>query len=121
MGSAGSTIVYNSDLQASIGTIQDQLNGIELVEVSDVDADGTLSNHSIVLADASRGNITLTLPETSSNTNKILRIKKVDSSSNYVIVTPYNSETIDGESSVQITTQWTALTLVCNGINWFII
>jgi len=72
----------------------------------------------IVLVDASGGAVTVTLP--SPKANAIINVKKIDSSSN-VITIDGNGANIDGQASIQITTQYESYTLVSDGSNWWII
>jgi len=76
------------------------------------------SNGDIVLADASGGAITVTLP--SPQANAIVNVKKIDSSTNPITIDG-NGANIDGEASIQITTQYESYTLVSDGSNWWII
>jgi len=77
-----------------------------------------LSTDGIILADASSGAFTITLPAVA--VGESLIVKKIDSSVNYVTVSPA-SGTIDGDASVIIGVQWRSLTFVSNGTNWFLI
>ena len=78
----------------------------------------TASDGDCVLVDASSGNITITLPEPSKDIQ--VNVKKIDSSSNIVIVMP-NGGSIDGEASKEISTQYESYFLVSDGSNWYII
>lgn len=90
-------------------------------QVSTISSSATLANENIVLAVASGGDVTLTLPAAASSTNKMYRIKKIDSTSNLVIIDPNASETIDGQTTLEISVQWVSVTIVCNGTAWFIV
>jgi hypothetical protein len=81
----------------------------------------TLGDYTTVLADATSGNITLTLPAAASNVNKFFRIKKIDSSANTITVDGNASETIDGDTTMIISFQWSAMDIVSNGTGWYII
>jgi hypothetical protein len=78
-------------------------------------------NHFLVLVDASSGGITITLPASASHTNRIYTIKKIDSSGNKVTVDANASETIDGELTIDLKLQYSYITIVCDGTEWFII
>lgn len=84
-----------------------------------VTANFTITSEEMILVDATSGPITIILP-LPANITKIV-IKKIDSSSNIVTIIPAGSETIDGQPSYQISTQYTAIDLVTDDINWFII
>jgi hypothetical protein len=85
-----------------------------------------------LLADATAGEFTITLPAVVSNLagpsgninrslGRILVIKKIDVSANAVTIDGNASETIDGATTLDLTTQWQSVTLQCNGTAWFVI
>ena len=79
----------------------------------------TAGNNENVLADASGGAITVTLPAPDVNLN--VTIKKIDGSANGVTIATPGTETIDGQASVTVTSQYIARTLTSDGTNYFII
>jgi len=90
--------------------------------VHTVNSDITLGiDHHIVLVDASSGNKTITLPDASTCSGRQYIIKKIDSSSNSVVITPQSGQTIDGQASISINMQYAIVRVVSNGSNWFII
>lgn len=78
------------------------------------------SNDVIIFADASSGDVTVTLPSTSSAARREYHIKKIDTSVNIVRIMP-QSGTIDGEVCQDITNQYTSRRVYSTGTNWFII
>lgn len=78
----------------------------------------TASNYEAVLADASSGAVTVTLPSPSNNS--LITIKKTDSS-NTVTVDTSGSQTIDGNSSKDLQYQYEALEVMSDGSNWYIV
>jgi len=72
-----------------------------------------------ILADASGGAITVTLPDPAAYPNYEVMIKKIDSSTNAVTVAPHGTETIDGASSLTLANQNDAVRLRSDGTNWF--
>ena len=79
-------------------------------------------NHSTVLVDASAGNVTVTLPAAKSLVGRVYTIKKIDVSTNAVIISGYGgNQTIDGETTQTIQFQWTSLRLQSDGNNWVIL
>lgn len=79
--------------------------------------------HDKVFADASTGNITITLPSTTATgvKNESWLIKKVDSSANSVIITGTNSELIDGQLSYTLTNAYEAINITtCKSGEWYI-
>lgn len=89
------------------------------VEIVKVTADHTATSQQAVLADASSGPITVTLPTPSPRDQ--VGVKKIDSSTNAVTITTPGSETIDGQSSISITNQFTSREVLTAGTDYFII
>ena len=75
----------------------------------------------VILIDASVGNVTVDLPAAAANLDRVLIVKKTDSSSNIVTIDGNSTETIDTSTSIDITSQYEAVTIVCDGSNWHII
>lgn len=74
----------------------------------------------LVLVDASSGNVTITLPASSSG--RRYEIKKTDSSANKVIIDGDGSETIDGATTQELLLQYEALSVMGDGSgNWVIV
>ena len=74
-----------------------------------------------VLANATAGAITVTLPDATTTFN-FYTLKKTDSQATAVTVnTSSVSQTIDGGSSAVISVQYVSVTVVSNGSNWFVI
>lgn len=80
----------------------------------------TIENENIILADASSNVINCYIPYTNTN-GRTLYIKKIDNSSNSVIINCLNEKTIDGEVTKTIVDQYDCLQIVCYDGNWFII
>jgi len=78
------------------------------------------SGSTVYLVDASGGSVTMNLPTAVGNT-AMYSIKKIDSSVNTVIMDASTTETIDGELTQTIMFQWTAISLINNNANWFIL
>ncbi len=77
--------------------------------------------HAVVICDASSAAFTVTLPAASKFTGRIYHIKKTDSSANAVTVDGNASETIDGDTTKVISTQYDSMMIVCDGSNWHIV
>jgi len=86
--------------------------------VTSQSADYTASDGDVVLADASGGAITITMPSPSANA--WVEVKKTDSSANAVTVDG-GGNNIDGAASFDITTQYESYTMVSDGSDWFIV
>lgn len=80
---------------------------------------GTDESVSVILADASAGNIVETLPAASALTGKFYTVKKIDSTANTVTVARAGSDTIDGQTSVVLETQDSTITLISDGADWY--
>ncbi len=81
----------------------------------------TASTFNIIQADTTAGAFTVTLPAAAASLDKEYTIKKIDSSMNAVTIHGSGAETIDGSNIQLLNTQWSSLTVVCNGISWIII
>lgn len=75
----------------------------------------------IVLCNASSGAFTVTLPTASGNTGLQFVVKRLNSGSNAVTVATAGGQTIDGASTVSLSSQYEFITLVSDGSNWFLI
>lgn len=82
-----------------------------------------IDNGTIILANASSGNITITLPAASANSGKILKFKKSEGTSNVANIQPASGESIDGQSNqiVSLESPFAALSLICDGTGYYII
>jgi hypothetical protein len=125
-------IYWDDNLNIGIGTtapaaklhiIGDAIiNGAFSTKVTTVTANTTLNNtYHIVLANATNNAITITLPNATSCAGRQYIIKKIDSSTNAVTITPQLGQTIDDQASISITTQYDLIRIVSNGTNWYII
>lgn len=75
----------------------------------------------VVLVDANGAPIAITLPLASSASGYRFFVKKIDSTANAVTLTRSGSDTIDGSTTAAISVQYTSLTVLSNGTNWFIV
>jgi len=73
-----------------------------------------------ILSSASTVEITITLPTAVGNIGKEVNVKRIDSTIYDTIVDTLNSETIDGNLTQSITKQYTTMTVISDGANWFI-
>lgn len=74
----------------------------------------------IILASASGGNITLTLP-TAVGSTRVYTIKKTDASANTVTIATTGGQTIDGGTTAVLQVQYESVSLASNNANWFIV
>ncbi|RLG66802.1 hypothetical protein DRN89_00110 [archaeon] len=83
-----------------------------------VSSDYSASSNEFVLADASAGAITISLPSPSANAR--VAVKKIDSSTNEVVVDAGTSK-IDGVTTKTLKTQYEAYEFYCDGSEWYIL
>jgi Pectate lyase superfamily protein len=79
----------------------------------------TQSDH-YVLADASKGSFTVTLPNASLCPGKAYTVKKIDSGAHAVTVVSAAGRTIDGAATYRLGSPHSAVGLVSNGSAWFV-
>jgi hypothetical protein len=73
-----------------------------------------------VAVDSSSGDIDITLPTAVGRSGRSYRVKKIVEA-NKVNVKTNGAETIDGEASCVLNTQYHTITLISNGTNWYIL
>jgi len=78
-------------------------------------SDDACSNRDFCVCDASGGAFTLTLPAVGTNFSVI--IKKVDASANAITIQPAAIGLIDGQATINLSSQWDSVTLRCDGTN----
>jgi len=71
--------------------------------------------------DCTSGDVTVTLPVVASSSGQTFKLKRKDASANDVIIDGNGSETIDGNLTVNIISQYDCLTVSCDGTEWWII
>lgn len=81
-------------------------------------ASDTVSASHVVVTTA--GNCALTLPDASTVDQQEFKIKKTSAEPNTLTISPSNGQTIDGQSSLTITAQYTAVTLYALAGAWYI-
>lgn len=91
-----------------------------LESVVSVSGTHTIQGGVLFLCDTSSGAFTITLPPAGLTPNRIIHIKKIDSSVNNLTVDGDGSETIDGAAMETLSTQYEVLTVVSDGSNWHI-
>ena len=86
--------------------------------LKEVTSDYTASSNEFILANASANPITISLPSPSANAR--VAVKKIDSSTNEVVVDAGTSK-IDGATTKTLKTQYEAYGFYCDGTEWFIL
>jgi len=74
-----------------------------------------------IICDCSSGVITVALPAAASNTDRIINVKKIDSTANAVTIDGNSAETIDGATTQVFNTQYINIPVQCDGSNWHIL
>ena len=80
-----------------------------------------VSGDYLIIADATAGAITMTLPPAALVPGRIYAFKRINSGANAVVIDPNGSETIDGNLTHTLTPQWNGVTIMSNGVAWFIL
>lgn len=98
------------------------VNGAISTAIATVSSDITIdSTYSTVLVDTTSAAVTVTLPAASTCTGRVYIIKRISAGSNNVTVDGNASETIDGATTVTLSSQWAVTRIQSNGTNWFVI
>jgi len=74
----------------------------------------------VILANATSGTTTITLPNATTTLN-LYSVKKTDISANPVYVICFGTQTIDGGTIASLKVQFTSITVASDGANWNII
>lgn len=93
---------------------------IDLNQVTKTTSATLLVSETVVLADATSGAITLTLPPASNVTPRtVYFIKKIDTAlTNLITIDPNGSETIDSLLTIQLAQRGESIVLQTDGTNW---
>jgi len=108
----------STDLTDLVETINNYIHSG--TQTTSVTAAHTATVSEFVLADTTLAGFTVTLPPSASSNQAEINIKKIDSTVNVVTVDGDGTETIDGDLTISITTQYESVTLFCDGSNWHI-
>ena len=79
------------------------------------------TSDTVIFADATSGNVTITLPAASGTNGYRFYIKRIDNSANTVTVGRTGTDTIDGLTSFTLDLQYTSIGVVSNGSAWYIL
>lgn len=94
---------------------------VQSVFHTDVTADLELTTEELVLVDASYGRVEITLMPPSDYVGKIVRVKKMDSTNNPVVILPNNGEEVEDDSELVINCQYDCPWLTNDGTDWYLI
>ena len=120
----GVTTNYNGNvtLNGVVNVTSLVLNGSFASALNTKSTSATLTvADSTVLADANAAPVTITLPLATNSSGRVYNIKKVDSTANKVTVAVSGSDSIDGNSTLILFSQYQFIVLVSNGTNGWVV
>jgi hypothetical protein len=79
------------------------------------------SSDCIILADASSGSVTISLPDPSTVSGRVYTIKRTDDATNFVFVDDLGGGAIDGDDPYLLSAQYEYVTVVSDGSGWWVI
>lgn len=89
------------------------------VEVVSVTASYTMLDIDLIVKmDATDGDRTVFLPSAKAREGRKAGVKKIDSSANLVVIDPDGTETIDGSTTISLTSENAYREMVSDGTNW---
>lgn len=104
------------------GSINLSTNSLSTTAQATKTANYTLTtSDNFIEADATGGSFTVTTPTAVGATGRIYTVKRINSGANTVTIDGNAAETIDGDATVILVTQYTSLEIQSNGTNWRII
>jgi hypothetical protein len=117
--------IYQNGSNIGIGTTApiatlDVKGSISFQIVSQAAPYAVSDTDNVILVDASGGSRTITLPSAVGIKGRTYNIKKIDATTNGVVISP-SAGNIDGLASFTTTTQNQAFTVISDGTNWWII
>ena len=121
--SSGDTHTFNLPTASSTarGVITSAMfNAITYNVVTKTTNYSALQTDSVILANASGGSITITLPS-AIGANKPITIKRINPGANVININTVSGQTFDGSTTGSINVENQSLTFVSNNANWFII
>ena len=92
----------------------------EKVQSINSSAAANLANGTIILSDPTLGDVTITLPRAQDHEGKIVKVKKSVAHANKVILDAHDTQTIDGELTIALESDFAGVSLICNGTAWFV-
>jgi hypothetical protein len=75
----------------------------------------------VIFANATSGNVTITLPAASSTAGYRFYVKRIDNATNTCTIACSGADTLDGQSTVALNVQYMSMTVVTDGSAWYII
>jgi probable HAF family extracellular repeat protein len=91
---------------------------IGIFPIETVTGNTTLTaSNTVVLVDASHGNVTVTLPDATTNSGRYYVIKRT-TLANAVVIKPQSGQTVEGVATVSLTGLGSTDTIISNGTRW---
>lgn len=75
----------------------------------------------VILVDSTSAAFTVTLPAASTATGKILRIVKIDSTENVVTLDGDSTETINNQTTFEVSGEFSSVSIVSDGTEWWVL
>ena len=72
------------------------------------------------VSDPTLGDVTITLPRAQDHEGKIVKVKKSVAHANKVIIDAHDTQTIDGELTIALESDFAGVSLICDGTAWFV-
>jgi hypothetical protein len=80
-----------------------------------------LGDGSLYFCNANAGQVNISLPSTAAASGRVYIIKKTDSTTNKCVIKPQTDYDIEALTSYNLTTQYQYVTIVNNGLDWYVI
>ena len=110
---------WDGEYRRGLTTDSEIKAAVMIVTVTSITADYTvLATDAIILADATAGQITVTLPTAVGIAGRVYMIKKTDTTSYKVIIEGNGTETINDEYNQELCFEGDAPQLFSDGANW---
>jgi len=110
-----------TEVDQNFTDLQDSVNIARGETVTETSVAITASNKRIILADATANDITVTLPSAATSLDVPYTIKKIDNTTNIVIIEGDGGDTIDNDLNQVIRDQYEGITMVSDGAEWYVV
>jgi hypothetical protein len=118
---SNSTVIGNTSITSAEIKGNLKSNGQTLAIASKTSNYTALDSDEIIIANATSGAITITLPTAVGTDGRTYTIKRINSGSNVVTVGTTSTQNIDGAITYQLTAQYKYIKVVSDGSNWVIV
>ena len=106
-------------LEIRMNSLEEDFDNYVPTGIVIVTGDITAGSNKILFCDASRGQITVTLP--AAEENLTYYIKKIDESDNHVVIDPDSADEIDGNLTFALANPYECIKIICDGTDWWVI